>query len=74
MGELKGILKAQQSPVETCAERQSSFSKPVAEGKASTEAAFGVSNLLAKRKKAFTEGEVIKEATRVAAADTLFRL
>ena len=60
---LKGILKAQQSL----------FSKPVAKGKARTEASFCISRLLVKRKKPFTDGEVIKEAMTGAADVSLLK-
>uniref|UniRef100_K7F4P2 SPIN-DOC-like zinc-finger domain-containing protein n=1 Tax=Pelodiscus sinensis TaxID=13735 RepID=K7F4P2_PELSI len=51
VNELKAILKARQS-----------FFKPAAKGKACTEASFRICHLLAKHKKSFTDGEIIKEA------------
>lgn len=59
--ELKRGLKAQQSL----------FIAPTAKGKAATETSFRVSHILAKHKKPFTDGELIKEAMSVT-ADTLF--
>uniref|UniRef100_A0A8C8SXX4 Uncharacterized protein n=1 Tax=Pelusios castaneus TaxID=367368 RepID=A0A8C8SXX4_9SAUR len=66
--ELKGILKAKQS----LSSKPVTEGKATAKGKASTEASFRISHLLAKHKKPFTDGEIIKEAMMVA-ADTLFK-
>ncbi|XP_078146649.1 uncharacterized protein LOC144537840 [Centroberyx gerrardi] len=51
--------------------QQEIFTQPVDHNKAATEASFCVSHLLAKRKKPFTDGELIKEAMAIT-ADTLF--
>ncbi|CAM4659072.1 unnamed protein product [Leuciscus chuanchicus] len=59
--ELKGQLAAQQSI----------FTRPNTKGKAATIASYRVSHVLAKHKKSFKDGEVVKEAF-VEAADALF--
>ncbi|KAK0131923.1 General transcription factor II-I repeat domain-containing protein 2B [Merluccius polli] len=59
--ELKSGLKVQQSL----------FVKPVNRLKAATEASFRVSHLLAKHKKPFTDGELMKEAMAIV-ANTVF--
>lgn len=60
VAELKLELKAQQSL----------FTKPAVRHKAATEASFRVSHLLAKHKKPFTDGELIKQAMDII-ADTV---
>ena len=59
--ELKSGLKAQQSL----------FTKPATQNKAATEASLRISHLLAKHKKPFTDGELIKEAMAIT-AETVF--
>ena len=61
VAELKYSLKAQQSL----------FTKPATQHKSATEASFCVSYLLAKNKKPFTDGEIIKEAM-ASVAEILF--
>ena len=59
--ELKSGLKAQQSL----------FTKPATQNKAATEASLRISHLLAKHKKPFTDGDLIKEAMAIT-AETVF--
>ncbi|KAL7397457.1 hypothetical protein ABVT39_022401 [Epinephelus coioides] len=59
--ELKSGLKAQQSL----------FTKPASQNKAAAEASFRVSHLLAKHKKPFTDGDLVKEAIAIT-AETVF--
>ncbi|CAK6982894.1 zinc finger BED domain-containing protein 5-like isoform X1, partial [Scomber scombrus] len=59
--ELKSELAAQQSV----------FTRPNTKGKAATTASYRVSHVLAKHKKSFKDGEVVKEAF-IEAADALF--
>ena len=57
MEELKSGLQTQQCVL----------SKPTTLNKAATEASFRVSHLLAKHKKPFTDGEIVKEAMAITA-------
>lgn len=61
VNELKSGLKVQQS----------FFTKPAKQNKAASEASFRVSYLLAKHKKPFTDGELVKEAIAIT-AETVF--
>ncbi|CAK6965166.1 general transcription factor II-I repeat domain-containing protein 2A-like [Scomber scombrus] len=53
------------------AAQQSVFTRPNTKGKAATTASYRVSHVLAKHKKSFKDGEVVKEAF-IEAADALF--
>jgi len=57
VAELKARLKAQQTL----------FTKPAAQNKAATEASFFISQLLAKQKKPFTDGDLFKVAMAITA-------
>ena len=51
--------------------QQSLFTKPTTQNKAATEASLRISHLLAKHKKPFTDGDLIKEAMAIT-AETVF--